>query len=347
MWGLAAFLAAFAGAANGAFAQNHAAKEAASPFSLEYAATGKGCLSREQMLQAVAQRAPHHVEASSARAERQFRIRIKQQGASSIGTLEQPAVGSVRDVSASDCRRVAEALALVLAMSLETTPRAEPAAGPAQPATNPSTPIKTLENRASAPVQPLPNEQRRGAIQSETVPRMPPPPLGWSLGLGAFASTGVSRRILVGPEVAAEWAHEAGWLFARLSARHGWGAGLPRERVTEASPALGLRMPGRWEPGVQIGLAAGALALDEQRPQLSVVAGAGPSLRMRLGSSEWLELRGELGVPLVRRSSAASGGVPAFETPAVVGGLTLLAGTGGISTAERISTAATGHSQTR
>jgi hypothetical protein len=312
-------------------------------FSLEYQ-VAPDCPDRAQAVTSIVKRNGSLLEVGDAPAASRFRIVITAEQRQFVGRLEQPEHGAVRRVAGSDCAKVVEALALVLALAATAD-----SAGGSEP-TEPPEGQAESDGLETAPQPPPRGEARRKeSVETTEAPAgsatTAVPGLGWALGVGGSSIWGRAPMLLAGPALTLERSHEQGWLFVRLVGRLGYGLRATSNRLADLVPELGLRRSlGAVELSLQAGLGFGTLVLEHDTglSKLWVTPVVGPTLRVRPSPNWWFEFGAEAGFPLVARRARLVGS-DTVETDHVVFGATIFGGFGKVKET-RIGSASSGHS---
>ncbi|HEX6763840.1 MAG TPA: hypothetical protein VF103_00145 [Polyangiaceae bacterium] len=307
----------------------------------------QGCPDHALLMSRIAERNVHLDESSEAPPAQRYRLVVSSTKDGYAGRLEQPETRAVREVSGTDCTRVVDALALVIALSAtgeiaetveaveadeadeaEKKAEAEKKEG-AKEAVRPAavTPARVDTSASGAPADT--GIHRKGHA-------------AWLVAAGGAVLTGLGPRPFAGPVVGFDWAHDDGWLSLRGSARWAFGfSGSAGASSWQAVPELCLWVPaGPLELSGCGGGAMGRVVSAETEGGSAWVAPLVTlGLRVPLGGANFGELRGELDFPLARTESAG------FDTPKRSFGLSLLVGFGGGPTGG-MKTASAGHEGT-
>ena len=272
-------------------------------------------------------------ESSEAPPAQRYRVIVSQASSGYTGRLEQPETRAMREVSGTDCTRVVDALALVVALSAtgdldleEATAEPEETA---EPSTVPLSPASGVRIDTSPAGSPELGFSRRGHT-------------AWLVAAGATVLTGLGRSPFAGPVVGFDWAHDDGWLSVRGSGRWAFDlSGAEGASTWQLFPELCF-----WVPLGPIELTAGGGATFGRRivgetgtysPWVAPLVSAG--IRLSLGGATYGELRGELDFPLNQVAQRD------YETPPVTFGASLSVGFGGQALGG-MKTAAAGHGGT-
>lgn len=153
------------------------------------------------------------------------------------------------------------------------------------------------------------------------------------MGVGASSTFGAIPGTLAGLSAVFEFVPRRSWLGlrGRVQGTQALESPVKAEEI-EISPLLCALQPlSRVRLGVCAGAELGHLlvrGVEYSGPQSAwwVAPAAGATLRYSIGTSTWLELASEVGVPLITRSYWVKASDYQFETAPVVGRLELYAG---------------------
>lgn len=251
------------------------------------------CPDRGQVLARVRQRNPRLRDGKGAEPARLYRVQIEPAEGAVVGSLEQPALGSRRELRAPSCGQLVDALALVLAVS------AEPAA-----------PHEGEPEAAGAGAERVP-ARRQGAG-----------PIG---GFGAIVRWRATPGALVGPSVEGEWALSNAGLSAGVALRGGAGVGV-NALWYEAAPRVCLS--GATGPGACVGFAGGAVdvrAVEYTGRQSALWLAPGLTLRyrFRIAGALGAQIALEGDAPLLRRDYRTKDTGGRFVSPWLAPALTV------------------------
>ncbi len=294
----------------------------------------EGCPDRANLVSRIEERNARLEEATDAPPKLRYRVVVTKANSGYAGRLEQPETRAVRDVSGTDCTRVVDALALVVALSATGDLDLEEAtAEPEEPAEPPTVPLSPA---AGARIDTAPNDTSAGVGSSR---RGHAP---WLVAAGATVLTGLAPNPFAGPVVGFDWAHDDGWLSVRGSGRWAFEfSGAEGGSTWQLVPELCFWVPaGPLELSGCGGSTFGRRVAGEggtNSPWVAPIVSAG--FRVPIGGMNYAELRGELDFPLDQVAERD------YETPPVTFGLSLVVGFGGQPRAG-MKTAAAGHGGT-
>lgn len=288
----------------------------------------ESCPDRAELLRRITERNARLEESSEAPPAQRYRVVIVADDRGFSGRLEQPETRAVREVSEGDCTKLVDALALVVALSA-TEQQSEGEVGMEEGVEATSGPSETTAPVAvpPAPEKP-PNTDDPGGIAEIPLARRGHAP--WLLAAGAVVLTGILREPLLGVGAGFDWAHDDGWLSLRGTGRWAfapWAADSGKS--WQLVPELCFWLPaGMFEASGCGGSAFGRVGVGGANhtwvaPLVSV------GLRMPFWHEVVGELRGEADFPLERFELPASGNEPAFTTPPVTFGVSVMVGFGG------------------
>lgn len=296
----------------------------AAGISLSYGAPA-GCPVRAAFWQRLLQHVEGPVPHDDPSAARQYRVVIEQTREGYRGELEKQHQADTRQLTSANCEKVADALALMLVLSLDARSDPGDALAPASPASVPVVPSDAKETRSP-----------RAAATGREKPVLPevPRPISALATLGGLAWFGATPDALLGSAAGYEWG-----LVPRLLARVEVRAAMASDRADEKFLGMAALVCARADSsnhqvlgcggGVGGYLPVAAVEYSGGRQSSFWVAPA-LSLRWRLHvtGSAWLEVAAEVESALVRRDYVVKRDDSSFSTPAVSGLVELSLGTG-------------------